>query len=49
MYKNKSIKKELKKKALITLHVIDNIKWKLRVLQFHSAYTRAAPQLSLSE
>jgi hypothetical protein len=36
-------KKELKKKGLITLNVIDNIKWKLGVLQFHSAYTRAAP------
>jgi hypothetical protein len=33
----------LKKKGLIILNVIDNIKWKLGVLQFHSAYTRAAP------
>jgi hypothetical protein len=41
MYKKKSIKKELKKKGLIILNVIDNIKWKLGVLQFHSAYTRA--------
>jgi hypothetical protein len=24
------------------LNVIDNIKWKLGVLQFHSAYTRTA-------
>jgi hypothetical protein len=43
MYKKKSIKKELKKKGLIILNVIDNIKWKLGALQFHSAYTRAAP------
>jgi hypothetical protein len=43
MYKKKSIKKELNKKGLIILNVIDNIKWKLGVLQFHSAYMRAAP------
>jgi hypothetical protein len=38
-----SIKKKLKKKGLIILHVIDNIKWQYRVLQFNSAYKRAAP------
>jgi hypothetical protein len=43
LYNCTSIKKELKKKGLIILNVIDNIKWKLRVLQFHSAYTQAAP------
>jgi hypothetical protein len=41
LYNCTSIKKELKKKGLI-LNVIDNIKWKLGVLQFHSAYTRTA-------
>jgi hypothetical protein len=43
LYNCTSIKKELKKKGLIILNVIDNIKWKLGVLQLHSAYTRAAP------
>ena len=33
------MKKELKKKGLIVLNVIDNIKWKKRMLQFHNAYT----------
>jgi hypothetical protein len=45
LYNCTSIKKELKKKGFIILNVIDNIKWKLGVLQFHSAYTRAAPGL----
>jgi hypothetical protein len=31
------------KKGLIILYVIDNIKWQKGVLQFHSAYTQAAP------
>jgi hypothetical protein len=35
-------KDRIKKKGLIILNVIDNIKWKYGVLQFHSAYTRAA-------
>jgi hypothetical protein len=43
LYNCTSIRKELKKKGLIILNVIDNIKWKWRVLQFHSACTRAAP------
>jgi hypothetical protein len=43
LYNCTSIKKELKKKGLIILNVINNIKWKLGVRQFHSAYTRAAP------
>jgi hypothetical protein len=43
LYNCTSIKKELKKKGLIILNVIDNIKCKLGVLQFHSAYTWAAP------
>jgi hypothetical protein len=43
MYKKKSIKKELKKNGLVILNVIDNIKWKLGVLQFHSTYARATP------
>jgi hypothetical protein len=43
LYNCTSITKELKKKGLIILNVIDNIKWKLGVLQFHSTYTRAAP------
>jgi hypothetical protein len=43
LYNCTSIKKELKKKRHIILNVIDNIKWKLGVLQFHSAYMRATP------
>jgi hypothetical protein len=35
--------KERKKKGLIILYVIDNIKWQWGMLQFHSVYTRAAP------
>jgi hypothetical protein len=34
-------KERMKEKGLIILNVIDNIKWKLGVLQLHSAYTRA--------
>jgi hypothetical protein len=47
LYNCTSIKKELKKKGLIILNVVDNIKWKLGVLQFHSAYTRAATDFSI--
>jgi hypothetical protein len=31
-----------------TLNVIDNIEWKYGVLQFHSAYTRAATVATLN-
>jgi hypothetical protein len=34
--------RSIKEKGLVILNVIDNIKWKLGVLHFHSAYARAA-------